>query len=245
MRHVVLSDDGVELAKNAHHRLLAVSSFPESTRDRRQALYIAKLEKEEFDLVGRDQYQPSEITSVTARLLENRNAQLYLSGFVGFVFLWLAFNGRKPSLNRAAIIASCSANAFKKVLWPPAFNPEGELRSKAATSDQASLERIFRQYRSVAHINAARVAASEFLAPLHIWDEAPMVLNSFVQSCALFQTTFETATDVKTWNLWDVKKHFPSSLSDWPPLGIGDDLMRWVTIGYDAAVEQGLINPHR
>lgn len=202
---------------------------------------LAALEKEEFERVGRERYQPSEITAAIVRLIENRTAQVYLAGFIGFVFLWLAFNGRKPSLNRASIITGCAANEFRKVEWRPSFDPSGEVRTKAATSDPASLERIFRQYRSVAHICAARASASEYLQPLHLWDEAPAVVNSFVQSCALFQGTLESVAEVKDWNLWDVKAHFPAALRDWPPWDLGSELIQWVTIGHDRAVEQGLI----
>lgn len=241
MRHIILSDDGVNLAENAYHRLLAVLHFPESPRDQKQGLLIAGIEKEEFDRVGIENYKPSEIMTAATRLVENRAAQLYLAGFVSFAFIWLAFMGQKPSLNRASIIASCAANEFRKIEWRPTFDPDGDIRSKAATSDHATLERIFRQYRGVAHIAAARIASNEYLEPLHLWDDAPELLNSFVQSCALFQDNFAQLTDIGAWNLWDVKKHFPSSLRDWPPLTPGDQLMQWMAIGNDQAIKQGLI----
>lgn len=241
MRHIVLSDDGINLADNAYHRMLVAFHFPESPRDQLQGLIIANVEKEEFDRVGPENYQPSEIMNAAANLLEKRTAQMYLAGFVGFAFLWLAFSGQKPSLNRASIIASCAANEFKKVIWRPTFDPTGQIREKAATSDPASLERIFRQYRSVAHIAAARVSASEYLDSLHLWDEAPLVIKSVVSSCALFQSTFEKVANVETWNLWDVKKYYPESLKDWPPLDLGGELMHWVSQGHDLAVKQGLI----
>lgn len=241
MRHIELSTDGENLVADAYLRLLVTSNFPESPRDRRQGLFIAKAEKEEFDRVGPENYQPSEIAAAVIKLAENRTAQVYLAGLVGFVYVWLAFNGRKPSLNRASIIASCAANEFKKIEWHPAFDPTGQIRTKAATSDQASLERIFRQYRSVAHILAARVAASEYLAPLHLWDEAPVVIGSYVTSCAMFQGTLEKVAETGTWNLWDVRKHYPRSLVDWPPLALGQQLIQWVTRGHEIAVKEGLI----
>lgn len=245
MRHIVLSDDGQNLARNAYHRLLAAMLFPESLRDQQQSLLISDIEKAEFDRVGAERYQPSEIMAASTKLVENRTAQLYLAGFVGFVFLWLAFTGRKPSLNRASIITSCAANTFGKVVWRPTFDPKAEFRSKAATSDPASLERIFRQYRGVAHICAARVAASEYLDAFHIWEDAPEFVNSLVQSCSLFQTTFENVAETKEWNLWDVKRHFPSSLKDWPPLALGEEIIQWVVRGHDLAIEQGLIKLRR
>jgi hypothetical protein len=241
MRHIVLSDDGDQLAKNAYHRLLAALHFPESPRDQQQALLIASLEKEEFDRAGPEHYQPSEIMAATVKMIENRTAQMYVAGFVGFVFVWLAFSGQKPSLNRASIITACAANEFQHVQWRPSFDPTGEIRTKAATNDPASLERIFRQYRGVAHIAAARVAASELLEPLHLFDEAPIVTNAFIKSCAIFQENFEKVADVANWNLYDVLKHYPSSLRGWPPLDLGPDLMTWVKVGYDRAVEQGMI----
>lgn len=242
MRHIVLSDDGINLADNAYHRLLVAFHFPDSPRDQLQGLMIADIEKAEFDRAGPDNYQPSEIMNAAVKLLENRTAQKYLAGFVGFTFVWLAFTGQKPSLNRASIIASCAANDFKKVIWRPTFDPTGQIREKAATSDPATLERIFRQYRSVAHIAAARVSASEYLEDVHLWDEAPVMFNSMVSSCALFQSTFENVTNVETWDLWDVKRYYPESLKDWPPLDLGGQLIQWVEHGYDVAMKQGLIS---
>jgi hypothetical protein len=243
MRYIVLSDDGNTLAPNAYHRLQGACNFPESPRDQKLSLILAALEKEEFDHVGQGNYRPSEISAALVKLVENRTAQVYLAGFVAFTLVWLAFNGRKPSLNRASIITASAANEFGWVEWRSWFDPTGEVRRKAATSDPASLERIFRKYRSVAHICAADVSSIEYLAPLHLWDEAPVLLNSYVQSCVLFQRTLESVAEVKDWNLWDVKSHFPASLKDWPPLDLGDELIQWVTKGHDCAVEQGLIKP--
>ena len=241
MRYLVLSDDGYTLAPNAYHRLQGACNFPESPRDQQQSLILAALEKEEFDRVGQVNYQPSEITAAVVKLVENRTAQVYLAGFVAFTMVWLAFSGRKPSLNRASIITASAANEFGLVEWRPSLDPTGEVRNKAATSDPASLERIFRKYRSVAHILAAEVSTIEYREPLHLWDEAPVFLNSFVQSCALFQSTLEKVAEAKDWNLWDVKAHFPASLKDWPPLNLGNELIQWVEKGHDCAVEQGLI----
>jgi hypothetical protein len=57
----------------------------------------------------------------------------------------------------------------------------------------------------------------------------------------LFQDNFAQLTDIEAWNLWDVKRHFPSLLRDWPPLAPGDQLMQWMAIGNDQAIKQGLI----
>jgi hypothetical protein len=241
MRHLVLSDDGVNLAEDAYLRLLLTSNFPESQRDQTQGLLIAKMEKDEFERVGQKDYRPSEIAAAMIKFAENRTAQVYLAGFIGFVFIWLTYKGLKPSLNRASIITACAANEFRFVQWRPAFDPTGEIRNKAATSDPATLERIFRQYRSVAHICAARVAASETLEWVHLWDEAPVVTRSWAMSSVLFQDLLEQVAETKSWNLWDIKKHYPRSLRDWPPLGLGDEMQYWVQVGHDRAVEQGLI----
>lgn len=115
----------------------------------------------------------------------------------------------------------------------------------AVTSDPSSVESIFRRYRSVAHICAARVSSAGYLAVAHLWDETAEVPASLIQTSAEFQTALEEATDTTLWNLWDVTKHFPSILGGWPVLTPEDDLLFWVKKGFDLAIEQGLIQRQR
>ena len=241
MRHLILSDDGYHVAGNAYHRLLAISHFPESPRDQEQGLFIAAMEQAEFDRVGQENYQPSEITQAASRLLEKRTAQLYLVGFVAISYTWLKAQEHTPSLNRASIIASCAANEFGKIRWAPSLNLSNSEKVTPVTSDPSTVERIFRKYRSVAHIWAASVAASEYLEPVHLWDRPPEVVSTIIKTCAAFQTTLENSTDTSAWNLWDVTKHFPKSLGDWPILFPGAELLDWIATGHAMAIDQGLI----
>ena len=241
MRHVVLSEDGIHLVNDAYHRLLAVCFFPESPRDQAQALFIAKLESAEFLRVPEGQYRPSEILHVVAQLIEKRTAQLYSVGLVAISFLWLRRSGYTPSLNRASIIASCAACEFGRVTWRSGLNPGGQNKSKPVTGDAATVERIFRRYRSVAHICAARISASGYLEPTHLWDVTPEVTTAVIQTCASFQVALERATDVSKWNLWDVKTYFPTELNDAPVLVPEDDLFDWIERGFDLAIREGKI----
>lgn len=244
MRHLVLSEDGYNVAPNAYHRLLAACYFPESPRDQTQALFLASVEQAEFDRVGAKAYQPSQITNATSQMILKRIARHYSVGFVALSFLWLKVNGLTPSLNRAAIMAACAANEFRGIRWSSSLDPQAQERETAVTGDPSTVERIFREYRSVAHICAASVSASAYLDPIHIWDQSPEVVASMIQTCAAFQVALESATDVADWNLWDVKRHFPASLGDWPVLVPDDDLEEWIRRGYHMAIEQGLIrNP--
>lgn len=241
MRHIVLSDDGFNIAPNAFHRLVVVSFFPDSPRDQEQGLFIGATELEEFNRVGAEHYRPSEIMESVAKVVQKRTAQLYLTGLMSITLVWLKFKGQTPSLNRASIIVSCAANDFEKIQWYSTLDPGGKQKLTAATSDRASLERIFRKYRSVAHIHAASVSSTEYLEPAHLFDKSPEVIASLLQTCAKFQTALEDCVDTSTWNLWDVKKHFPASLHDWPLLPPGVDLWAWIEHGYATAVSQGLI----
>ena len=241
MRHIILSDDGYHVAHNAYHRLLATGYFPESPRDQEQGLFIAALEQAEFNRVGQQNYQPSEIMQAASRLVEKRTAQIYLVGFVALSFVWLKFNGQTPSLNRASIIASCAANEFGRIRWRAGLNPTGDEKETPVTSDHSTVERIFRKYRSVAHICAANVSASEYLEVLHLWDQAPEVIASMIQTCAAFQVALEGATDVSDWNIWDVKRHFPASLDGWPVLVPGNEILSWIERGYAVAIAEGMI----
>lgn len=244
MRHIILSDDGYNIASNAAHRLLAPCFFPESPRDQAQGLFIAALEQEEFRRVGPEHYRPSELMVAASNLIENRAAQLYAVGFIALSYIYLAATPYRPSLNRASIIASYSAGEFGHVTWRAGLDPTGKDKQKAVTGDPASLEQIFRRYRSVAHICAARVSAGGYLDHAHIWDETPQVTEAMIQTAVTFQDALERSTDVSTWNLWDLKKHYPKCLSGSAVLFPDDDLLHWVERGYRLALDEGkIVNP--
>lgn len=241
MRHLVLSDDGYHVAPNATHRLLAACFFPESPRDQAQALFIAASEQEDYRDVGADQYQPSEIMAATSNLIEKRTAQLYSVGFMAFAYLWLAKTPYRPSLRRASIIASCSAGEFGKITWRAGLDPKGKDKMQPMTDDPATLQQTFRKYRSVAHICAARVAAGGYLEHGHIWDEAPLAAEAVIQTAVTIQAKLQEITDTSTWNLWDLTRHYPASLSGSPVLLPIDDLLTWVGRGYQLALDEGKI----
>lgn len=241
MRYVVLSDDGYTPASNAAHRLLAPCFFPESPRDQAQALYIAALEQDEFRRKGPEKYRPSEIMLAASKLVENRAAQLYAVGLIAVCYIYLASTPYKPSLNRASTVASFSAGEFGKVTWRTGLNPTGPERRKSVTGDASSLERLFRRYRSAAHICAARVSAGGYLIPEHIWEETPQVTEAMIQTAVTFQDALERITDVSSWNIWDLKKHYPKSLSGSAVLFPDVDLLHWVQRGYQLALEEGKI----
>jgi hypothetical protein len=241
MRHVVLSDDGYNLANNAAHRLLAPYFFPESPRDQAQALYIAALEQDEFRRVGPTDYRPSEITLAISNLLEKRTAQLYAVGFIALCYIYLAHTPYRPSLNRASTIASYSAGEFGKVSWRAGLDPNGKDKQQAVTGDPASLERLFRRYRSIAHISAARISAGGYFDSAHIWEENPLVTSALIQTAVSFQDALERATDVRRWNIWDLEKHYPACLAGSPVLTPDDDLFYWVERGYRLALDEGKI----
>jgi hypothetical protein len=245
MRHVILSDDGYHVAPNAAHRLMAACYFPDSPRDQAQGLYIAALEQEEFRRVGPDHYRPSEIMLAASALIEKRAAQLYAVGFIALCYLFLTHTKYRPSLNRASIVASYSAGEFGKVTWRAGLDPNGKEKAKAVTGDPASLERLFRRYRSAAHICAARVSAGGYLDHVHLWEDTPEVTNCMIQTAVTFQDGLERATDVTNWNLWDLKRHYPNCLSGSTVLNPDGDLIHWMERGFRLALEEGkIVNPN-
>ncbi len=87
MRHIILSDNGYNVAPDAHHRLLVVENFPDSPRDQELGLFIAKTEQAEFLRVGEENYTPSEIVVAVANKLQKRATQQFLTGFVALSFV--------------------------------------------------------------------------------------------------------------------------------------------------------------
>ncbi len=241
MRHIILSEDGIHPVEDAYHRLMSVCFFPESPRDQAQAHFIAWLEKDEFLRVPEGEYRPSEIFQATAQMIENRTAQLFGVGLVALAFIVLKANGYRPSLNRASIVASYSACEFGAITWRSGLDPTGKEKVKPVTGDAATLARLFRRYRSVAHICAARVSASGYLEHLHIWDQPPEVVGAMIQTSASIQVTLEETTDVSSWNLWDVKTYFPAELGHAPVLVPENGLLHWIQQGLEMAILGGKI----
>jgi hypothetical protein len=221
--------------------MLAACFFPESARDQAQALFIAALEQAEYRSVGADHYQPSEIMVASSNLIEKRAAQLYSVGFMAFAYLWLAKTPYRPSLRRASIIASCSAGEFGKVSWRAGLDPQGKEKVQAMTDDPATLQRTFRNYRSVAHICAARVAAGGYLEHAHIWEDVPHAIEALIQTAVTIQTKLQEITDTSTWDVWDLTRHYPASLSGSAVLLPDDNLLTWVEMGYQRALDEGKI----
>jgi hypothetical protein len=241
MRHIILTDDGYTVAANASHRMLAACFFPESPRDQAQALFIAALEQEEFRNAGADHYRPSEIMLAASNLVEKRTAQLYSVGFMVFAYLWLAKSPYRPSLRRASILASCSAGEFGGITWRAGLDPKGKDKVQPMTDDPASLQRTFRKYRSVAHICAARVAAGGYFEHGHLWDDTPLATEALIQTAVTIQARLQEITDTSTWNIWDLTRHYPASLSGSPVLLPDDELLTWVGLGYQRALDEGKI----
>lgn len=245
MRHIVLSDDGITLSPNALHRLMAVAYFPESEKDQEQGLFIAAIEQADFDRLGEKQYRASEITHILSNTIQKRVAQQYTAGLIAITMIWLKINGQKPSLNRSAAIVSCAMNSTPGISWRSSLNLDTEEKNSPATSDPSTLESTFRKLRSVAHIFAAWITATEYLEPAHLWDKPPIVAKTLIRTAAAYQNALERCIDVTHWNIWDVKKHFPKELLDWPFLEPGTGHLSWVVHGYEAALAQGLIKPPR
>lgn len=241
MRHIILTEDGVHPVDDALFRLLAVCYFPDSPRDQVQSIFLARMERDEFRRVGEVDYRPSEIFNAAVTLVEKRLAQQFSVGFVALSFLWLKINGMTPSLNRAALIASCAAYEFDSVTWRPALRPSGEVASRSVTADASSVERLFRKYRSVAHILAARIICSPSDSAGHVLEDHPEETAAFIQTCAAVQGALENATDTTRWNLWDVRKYFPSVLGGTEASIPDENLQFWVRRGYEIAVEEGKI----
>ena len=204
-------------------------------------MFIARMEQANFQRMGHEGYCASEITQAAFHLLENRTAQFYIVGFMAISLTFLKSLDQVPSLNRASIILSCAASEFGKITWAPALNPTQKEKLTSVTIDQASIRKIFRRYRSVAHVWAAHVASGEYLEPLHAWDRPTEVTWSVIKTAATYQQALENSVDTSTWDIWDLTRHFPRSLDDWPVLYPQDELLGWIETGYLQAVEEGLI----
>lgn len=86
-----------------------------------------------------------------------------------------------------------------------------------------------------------RVAAAAYFEHAHIWDDAPVARDALIQTAVTIQAKLQEITDTSTWNLWDLTRHYPASLSGSPVLLPDDDLLTWVELGYQQAIDEGKI----
>lgn len=245
MRHIVISEDGANIAENAYLRLASVMYYPEDQRGQEQAYAICLQEKAEFDCVGLENYQPSDVMQAAQAKISKRFAQIYTVGLVALTYVWLSEQGQKPSLNRASAVVSCAANEFNKIVWRSGLDPQGADKTTAVSSDPSTIERTFRKYRSAAHLCATHISSSDYIEIAHLFSPTPESVASLIQTAAYHQESLERVADVSTWNIWDVKRYYPASMGSWPIFTLTGSNLHWVRFGYQEALSQGLLMPDR
>ncbi len=218
MKIISLSDDGVRFSESAYYRMLAHCFFQNSEADRELAMLIANYETTRFRELGPENYSMSEIGKLIFLSVEKRSARMAICGYVTIVMCFNKMFGRSPSLYLASKIVSEMCHRYGKIELVSQINGKLEIRKIGATDDPPSIQNIFREYRSVAHICAARVSCVEYIEIPAIFDRAPLVENCIISTAAYFQQLMQEIPKSSEWELWDVRSTLPEEAGDYPPL---------------------------
>lgn len=218
MRRIELSGADGSLRDEAYFLLMAHCFFPESEADREQAMWLVGHESKRLEALGLASYRPSEICQSAMQLVEKRQAQLSLAGYVAISMCCLDNAGDRMTIQGAAKVVSEFAYEYGELIFSTFKDGEPALRKLRANGDLADLKKIFRRYRSVSHICAARVACGEYLENLPFLERAPDAEACLIQTAAYFQGRLSKAEGWADWNAWDVLSTRPKEIMEHPAL---------------------------
>lgn len=216
-------DECGRLRGDAFYQLIVHCFFPASIEDREMALTMIRHEEARLQAVGADNYRMSQMTRDTLRAAQKRSAKLALCGYTALAMVSHDNAGKEMALQTAAKIVSELFYSVGKVHWVSWIADEPVERQMAASGDIADIKKAFRQYKSVAHICAARVAAAEYLAPMPFLERAPDAEACLIQTAAYFQGRLMKAAGSSDWQMWDVLTCRPAEIQEHPALIPSDE----------------------
>lgn len=208
-----------------HYAQLEVLSYfhddPENDVSLPQALSILNLEYANWRKVGPENYSPSKLTSSILKSHRRRSAKVFMASLVAFIICFYRRGGKHVSINAAAKIASNFANKQDKLTFNYFMGGTSEI---GLVGDVNTIARYFQEYRSVAHILAAKMVSLDQLderQPFQATIEADLCFLSTVFEC---QNHFTANPQARKWEMWQVKPLAPHSMADYPPLQPSNDL---------------------
>ncbi len=218
MGEIWLSDREHHVRPNASLELRINAALPQSDGSLDQALAIIELEKIRWETLGPDEYEPSWLAQTVMSALHRKIGRKTIAGLTALAMASLDNAGERMSLRMAAAVVSEFANSItglQFVAWKGKVLEEG---IKPLVGDEATIEKIFREYRSVAHICAAEVASADYLDFAHPFEVRPEADACFISTALYYQHRMRKAENFDRWALKEIRFSPPYAPDHYPPL---------------------------
>lgn len=214
-----ISDDQISLREDAFFRLEAACLFPDCLSS---ACHVATLllgEQNRLRAMLAEKQEPSQIATQLLSEAKLKNSQIFMAGHIGFG-LWCVEHIRGDATGHKAVeVAINLAMSYGKSATSASLNGSTLVETKVPLpSSRSQLFEIFKQYRNVLHICAARVASSEFHEVLSPFESAPEFEKCFIQTAAFFQGELEPVYRRNNWPISDILASYPQELVGYPAL---------------------------
>lgn len=197
--------------------MMAHMYFPKSRADREQALLLLNHERERYERLG-SEYQSSDIVSAVVARVRKSEGQRYVAGLVAIAMVGLKLINKLDSLETASKIVSeyCYDNPIVNFSGGIG-NDVQEFTVKPRTGPK-NIRNAFRDFAPVAHICAANISSSSYLAPRSIFSRAPLAEACCIQTAAYFQMSLKDKFAKEQWRVLDVVGQLPASMQGIPAL---------------------------
>lgn len=231
MIDIRVSDSEHRIGPNAILELRLHAALPQDDGSLEQAIAILKLERSRWEKLGEEDYEPSWLARTVLTAMHRQVGRRTLAGYTALAMTCLDNAGKRMSLQKAAEIVSEYANSMPGLQFVVWKNGAYEKSVKPLVSDEQTIKSIFREYRSVAHICAAEVAAADYLDFGLPFEPTPEADACFISTAVHYQLRLQKAENFDHWSLKPILFPLPFSVKDYPPLLATEHLV------------QGLITP--
>jgi hypothetical protein len=189
----------------ARQILAAHASFPLRPHDAEDFLYLLAAEKRRLE-ENPQNYVRGQVLKSAIYSIEKRRTRGAMAGLVALSFLHLRSIGANTTLEKASLIAS-EVGYITEKLTETDGNGHYEAIGKL-NADLASVKKIFREYRSVAHIWAANLCVPDDVQDWSVHDH-----ECYFCSIMNFQKRLQSATDTSGWAMVEVVPSPPANLA--------------------------------
>ncbi|SLN44232.1 hypothetical protein PEL8287_02241 [Roseovarius litorisediminis] len=220
MREIHLSDREHHLRDNAFLELDMYGIYPEDEASRQQAHFLTGHEAQRWKALGESNYSSSGLVKTVLADIRKSQGRRFTCGLVALSMCALDNAGKSMSLEKAAHVVTEFNNANDKVLFHFWRGGEWSEQDIRLIGDNAAIKQAFREYRSVAHIHAAGIVASEYLNLMQPFDRSMEADACFFATVLYFQHRLRKAKNFKDWNLWELRMSPPYPPEDYPPLEV-------------------------
>ncbi len=238
MRRIPIADESGRLRPEAATLLSVYAGYPEDETSREHCLMIALHDLGRAESKGEIGFRPSDPGFAIYKSIENKAGRFVICGLVAVVMVLQRRWGRRVSLNNSAKIVARLLGDTRK-LPGLQLTRDGVLSecSRSLSTDQSDIAKIFREYRSVAHIFGAIICAHDCASPVAYWVRAPEFERCLIRTAAVLEHELSSIPGFKTWDIWslhsDTDPRLPLDLEGYPALSPSADLIDAIRLASD------------